>query len=253
MVHPKTILFLIAIFLFIACNPQNIRRSRLQDNQGEAQADSFLYYQPMALNDSFLDSLKAGYDKEESIKVRLIPPPPPPAPKTKQVEGFRVQTFAGLDSLNALISVEKLKTAINDSIYFFKQNNLFKIQFGDYLYRNDADMKVLDIRKNGIGGAWVVRRMINVPFDSIGQKVEVDSVLDIKEAAYKIQVLVTSDLKKAKNLVSKLKTQFNQESYFIKSNSLIKIFLGKFGSRSDAEKLLDQVKKSGYKDAWLVY
>jgi len=109
-----------------ACNPQAIRRSRLQGNEGVAQPDSFLYYQPVAIADPFLDSLKLDLGKEQSVKVRLIPPLPPPAPTTKQVQGFRVQTFAGLDSLNALVSVEKLKITITDSIYFFKESNLFR-------------------------------------------------------------------------------------------------------------------------------
>lgn len=253
MVHQKTYLFLIVILIIVGCNTQNIRRSRLQENQSVAQPDSFLYYQPVAINDPFLDSLKTGYDKEESIKVRLIPPPPPPAPKTKQVKGFRVQTFAGLDSINALVSMEKLKKAVTDSIYFFKEKGLFKIQFGDYIYRNGADLKVLGIRKNGISGAWVVARMVNVPVDSLSENVNIDPVLSNKEAPYKIQVLVTSDQKKAENLIAELKIQFNQESYFIKSDTLFKIFLGKFNNRTEAEKVLEQVKKSGHTDAWLVY
>ena len=253
MIHIKIVQFLIVIFIFIACNTQNIRRSRLQDNQTESQPDSFLYYQPMAITDTFLDSLKTSYDKDESIKVRLFPPPPPPVPKTKQVEGFRIQTFAGLDSINALTVIQKLKNTVTDSIYFFKDKGLFKIQFGDYLFRNDADLKVLDIRKFGISGAWVVTSLINVPNDSVAHIQTVDSVEKVIEAPYKIQVLVTSDLIKKDNLIRKLKTEFDLESYFIESDSLFKIFLGKFNNRSEAEKVLNQVKKSGYLDAWLVY
>jgi len=250
----KLYLFLVMIFIIIACNPQSIRRSRLQDNQAEAQPDSFLYYQPMAINDSFLDSLTSVNDKEEVLKVRLIPPPPPPAPKTKQVTGYRIQTFAGLDSINAITSIEKLKTVVQDSIYFLREKGLFKIQFGDYVLRNDADLKVLDIRKSGISGAWVVSGMVNIPIDSLSSKAKsLDTAQQISEALYKIQVLVTSDLSKAETLTGTLKEQFYKESYFIESGSMYKIFLGKFNNRSDAEKVLEQVKKSGYPDAWLVY
>ncbi|KAA3614719.1 MAG: SPOR domain-containing protein [Calditrichaeota bacterium] len=253
MIHQKVLLFLTALFIMVACNPQGIRRSRLQGNQTEAQPDSFLYYQPMAINDPFLDSLKSGNDKEESVKVRLIPPPPPQPPTTKQVEGFRIQTFAGLDSVNALASIEKLKTMVNDSIYFFKDKGLHKIQFGDFIYRNDADLKVLDIRKFGISGAWVVATLVNVPVDTSSKQADVDSVGQQPDAPFKIQVLVTSDFLKAQSLIVKLQAQFNQESYFSSTDKLHKIYLGKFTNRSEAEKVLDQVKKSGYPDAWLVY
>jgi sporulation related protein len=252
---PKIYILVVAVIIFNSCNPQGIRRSRMQGEETMAKPDSFLYYQPMALNDSFLDSLKIENDKEQSLKVRLIPPPPPPAPKTKRVEGFRVQTFAGLDSINALYLVERLKDTVKDSIYFFKENNLYKIQFGDYLYRNDADLKVMDIRKFGINGAWVVARMINVPIiaDSSGSIIPADTVASVKDAPFKIQVLVTSDLQKAKNLTGHLKNQFERQSYFITSGQLYKIFLGKFTDRADAEKVLAEVKNAGYKDAWLVY
>ena len=165
----KILIVIGSIFVIISCNVQNIRKARLQnkaEKQQSAQVDSFLYYQPVTLNDPFLDSLNVQNDMEQTLKVRILPPPSPPAPTTKQVEGYRVQTFAGLDSLNALVLTNDLRSAIEDSVYLFKEKELFKIQLGDYLYRNDADMKVLDLRKNGFAGAWVVQRLVNVPIET---------------------------------------------------------------------------------------
>jgi hypothetical protein len=212
--------------------------------------DSFLYYQPVALNDPFLDSLSGQYDTDQVVKVRVIPPPPPPPAKMKQVEGYRVQTFAGTDSINALVMVNNLRNALPDSVYFLKEDALFKIQLGDYLYRNDADMKVLDLRKDGFSGAWVVQRLVNIPIkkDSSTGNESAD-----KEYPFKIQVLVTADLEKAKSVAEQLQMQFNMESSYTENSSLYKVFLGKFITREEAEKVLANVRTNGYKDAWLVY
>jgi len=240
-------------YLILSCNVESIRKSRLQstaEKQQNAQVDSFLYYQPIALNDPFLDSLKVQNDSEQALKIRVVPPPAPPRPKTKQVEGYRVQTFAGIDSLNAFVMVNNLKTVFKDSIYFFKENELFKIQLGDYLYRNDADMKVLDLRKDGFAGSWVVQRLINVPIkpDSLA-----DSLKKETDYPFKIQILVTSDSEKAKTIVTQLQNEFKMVSNYIQSENLYKIFLGKFASREEAEKVLGKVRENGYKDAWLVH
>ena len=123
----KTIFVLILIFIFYACNPQNIRRERGEPVTA-AQPDSFLYYQPVPLQNSFLDSMDTKYDQEVSLKVRLVPPLPPPPSEFKQIEGYRIQLFAGLDSLNGMAASMQLKQSQQDSVYFFKENNLFSVQ-----------------------------------------------------------------------------------------------------------------------------
>ena len=249
----KSVSLLLLVVLFYACNPQNIRRER--GEQTQAPPDSFLYYQPVALENAFLDSMNTKYDQEVSLKMRMVPPPPPPAPKVKLVDGFRIQLFAGADSMNVLTSAENIKRTLSDSVYFFKEKNLFKIQLGDFLYRNDADLRLMDLRSHGYPAAWVVKTMINIPVDSATtSNIQADSTQVIsQDAKFKIQVLVTSSIEKAENVVEQLKAQFKQESYFIKSGTFYKIYLGRFGAREQAEKTLSQVKTAGYSDAWLVY
>lgn len=240
---------LVMLIIIAACNPQNIRRMR---NSGQsAQADSFLFYQPASVQNAFLDSLNSTYDKEVVLAMHLVPPPPPPAPTTKQVEGFRVQIFAGLDSINAAIAAKNIQNVSEDTVYFFKEKGLFKVQIGDYLYRNPADMKVLDLRKDGFMDGWVVQRLISVPIDSTNKQ-KPETVQPQENYAFTIQVLATSDKQKAENLVRELGDHFNQESYFT-SGTIYKIFVGKFTTREEAETVLQKVKQAGYKDAWLVH
>jgi len=252
----KNNLLILSLLFFViySCNVQSIRKARLQnaaDEQQSAQVDSFLYYKPVTLQDPFLDSLNVQHDTQQTVKIKVQPAPLPAAPKFKQVQGYRVQTFAGIDSLNALVMVNDLKNVFKDSVYFFKDENLYKIQLGDYPYRNDADMKVLDLRKDGIAGAWVVQRLINIPLKMDSTDHNITPLKDTKYP-FKIQILVTSDENKAKSIADELKNQFNMESSYARHENLFKVFLGKFITREEAQKVLDNVRDNGFKDAWLV-
>lgn len=253
----KKILGIVLLTVFLSCNVQNIRRARLNNDSIEksasAQVDSFLYYQPVPLNNSFLDSLAIENDNELTFKVRIVPPPPLPDPLYKQIDGYRVQTFAGLDSINGVLAAKDARKTLEDTVYFFKEKGLFKIQIGDYLYRNDADLKVLDLRKNGISNGWVVRRLINVPFDSTRQLdvAKLDTV-PIVNKPFTIQILVTSNLQNAQSTIAQLESQFQTKAYYVQKEQLYKIFIGEFETREQAEKFLNKVRSNGYKDAWLV-
>lgn len=253
----KLLTSLLSVSIIFSCNTQSIRQARLNTKvlpqAQNAQVDSFLYYQPIALNNNFLDSLKIQNDKQIYLKVRVFPPLPPPPPKFREVEGFRVQIFAGLDSINALIMMAEVKRFFVDSVYLFKENDLHKIQIGDFLYRNDADTKVYDLRKNNISSGWVVQRMINIPVDTMAV---VDSLktksIEEKEKQFTIQILVTSDPQKAKTTVDQLKNKFKVEASITQTENLYKIFLGAFETRDETEKTLQLVRENGYKDAWIV-
>lgn len=251
----RTLLLIALLTITLACNVQSIRRERMNRNQSDsqsAQVDSFLYYQQNTLNDNFLDSLKTENDTEQIVKVEVLPPPAPPPPTMKQIEGFRIQTFAGLDSVNGLIAASELREMTADTVYYFKENGLFKIQIGDIPYRNDADMKVMDLRKEGISNGWVVQRMINVPVDTVATT---DTTADLNSELnlpFTIQILATTDLLKAKNVIAELESQFQTKAGYQQIDNLYKVFLGNFKTREEAEKLLKSVRSNGYKDAWLV-
>lgn len=249
----KSLFAILLAVTIISCNVQNIRRARLNKNivsqTQNTQVDSFLYFQPTTLRNGFLDSLNTQFDNQISLKVRVFPPPAPP--KFKQVEGYRVQIFAGLDSINALSMVYQVKGFVDDSVYFYKEKGLHKIQIGDYLYRNDADTKVYDLRRHNISSGWVVQRMINIPNDTLNTSSASDAFTG-KEKPFTIQIIATSDLIKARTIVDQLIKQFNMVAVFRKSETLYKVFLGAFETREETETILQQVRNGGYKDAWLV-
>jgi len=252
------ILLLLSSLVFYNCNPKSI----LSGPTPKADVDSVLFYQQNDLSDAFLDEIRNNPGNEAQLKTQLLPPPPPPEPNFREIEGFRVQVFAGSDSVGAASKKFQVATEVADSTYLLNERGLFKVQVGDYPYRQEADNMKLEMNNKGHSGAWVVKRKIYIPLDStqifsnqeqpVGTESRIDSTSEV-EGQFKIQVLVTSDLLRAQELVSKLKNQFSKEAFYEQAGQVYKIFIGRFQTRADAEEVLDQVRQKGYPDAWLVY
>jgi hypothetical protein len=186
------------------------------------------------------------------------------------VEGFRVQIFAGLDSINAMIKARQCRNVTTDSVYLFKEKALFKIQIGDYPYRYQADSAKMNLRKNGFPDAWVVKSLVLIPViiegaidSTTGETstpgtpgvpgVPADTLTQEKSAAkYKIQIMATAMVERAQSLVNDLITKYKFPAFFEKSGNMYKIMVGPYSTETEARQMLDSVRKSGHPDAWLV-
>lgn len=265
------LLNIIAIFLY-QCNPKAILTGVIHTSD----VDSVLFYQQNPVADPLLDEIQSNPGNSARLSTTLLPPPPPPPPDYKEIEGFRIQLFAGTDSISAATVHRKADTDIEDTVYLINEGGLFKIQVGDYPYRMDADNMKLTLNDKGFKGAWVVKRMVRVPRDSrmadsvvVAPPPSVPSEISpvetettqpdktpsapVDEGRFKIQVMATSDMLKAQQLELELEEQFSKEAYYEQSGTVYKVFIGKFQIRSEAEKLLNYVRENGYPDAWLVY
>jgi len=242
-------LFLAIVLLLAACQPpQGVRRGRME---ASTAADSVLYYQPKPVNDPFLDSLKAGYGQDARLTVTVLPPPPPPAPTHKQIDGFRVQVFAGIDSLNAAAIKSQVAASVDDSVYLLRQDALYKVQAGDFPYRPGADMMVMDMRKIGFDKAWVVATQINIPIQADSASAKPQAGMQ-NTGRYSIQLLASSDSLKAKTLVSQWQSAAASNAFYKRDGQLYKVFVGPFTTREEAEAELKNVRATGYPDAWIV-
>jgi cell division septation protein DedD len=261
-----------AVFLF-QCNPKTI----LTGVTHTSDVDSVLFYQQKPVSDPFLDEIASDPGNEARLTAILYPPPPPPPPAYREIEGFRIQVFAGTDSLSAASVKQNVGRDTDDNVYLLHEGGLYKIQVGNFPYRMEADNMKLTLKDKGYEGAWVVKRMIHVPRDSTmsdttmtpapsklpaqisvekTQSALPDSAVDTSlttGARFKIQVMATSDEIKARQLELELEEQFDANAYFEHSGQIYKVYIGKFDSRPKAEILLKEVRENGYPDAWLVY
>lgn len=217
-----------------------------------ANVDSVLFYQSQDLPDPFIDTILSQPGDSATLTATLFPPPPTIQDSLRQVDGFRVQVFAGLDSMRAETMKSQVSELLPDTIYILKENGLYKIQVGDFLYRNVADSVQRQLTINSISGTWVVAKKIYPGGELSTTDIEVVKPI-VEDYKFKIQIVVTSDEARAMALVQSIQQQFALPAFYIQSDNLYKVFLGKFRSREEANPVLQQVRQEAYPDAWLVY
>lgn len=264
------ILLIVTVLLLFYCNPKVI----LTGVTHTSDVDSVLFYQQNPVADPLLDEILANPADSVRLITKLLPPPPPPPPDYREIEGFRIQLFAGEDSLGAAAIQHKADSEIEEMVYLLNEGGLFKIQVGDYPYRMDADNMKLSLNSKGFEGAWVVKHLIhatrdssledsNIPPPPASLETKSEEIVNtqttdttsamVKKGMFKIQVIATSDEVKAQQMELELEIQFSEEAFYEKSGNVYKVFIGKFQIREEAEKLLNHVRENGYPDAWLVY
>jgi hypothetical protein len=248
----KCTFYISFIYLFFYCQPSSLVKKK----QKETGIDSTLYFRQVDVDDPFLDTIFQGPDTQVVLQKTLLPPDKPQQRQIRQVEGFRVQIFAGIDSLNALATLEQAEMVLADTVYFLKEKGLYKLQAGDYLYRPQADSVRAYVRTNGYAGAWIVKCLINLydqpQEEEIIQAASSDNTF-ADDGKYKIQIVATSTEPAAQQIVSELKEKITYNVYYQVSGALYKVYVGNFKEENTARSVLGEVREAGYPDAWLVY
>ena len=83
-------------------------------------------------------------------------------------EGYRLQLFESstVDEANKIMM--KYGKSLNDSIYLVFDAPLYKIQYGDFVTKDQAELVKVELKKKGYKKVWIVRSRIN-------QKTTIDS------------------------------------------------------------------------------
>lgn len=252
-----TLLLSITLLFLTACQPKTAYKT-----DETTMVDSSFYYVQEDISDPFLDTVFQAPDKPIDLKKEIYPPPLQ-KPRFKEIEGFRVQIFAGIDSINAISTRAQTVKMTTDSVYLFSEKGLLKIQVGDYPYRYQADTVKEKFRRNGFPGAWVILRPIFIPIDSAA----VDSLPSVQDAPativgsaesatsgkYKIQIIATGSEERAGEIVANIKQTMNFTAFYEKGGNLFKVFVGYFNDEDTARNALVKIRENGFPDAWLVY
>ena len=250
-------IFIPALLILISCQPQ----TAVKTDEGAA-VDTAFYYVQKDIDDPFLDTVFQVPDSSIGLK-KILYPPPEQKPKFKEIEGFRVQIFAGIDTINAVSTRSQASTIVPDSVYLLEDQGLLKVQVGDYPYRYQADKVRDQFRREGFPGAWVILRTILIPFEADTAEtagvvqdtllVEPTAKLADEQGKYKIQTIAVGSELKAAEIVNQLKQNMNLQAFYEKSGNLFKVFVGSFNEEKAAREALGKLRENGYPDAWLVY
>ncbi len=247
----RFLLLLLALMVFLSCQPFMVKKPVPK----KENIDSLLFYQKEDVPDPFLDGLLTVQDQPVTIHKTIYPEIT--KPKFKEIDGFRVQVFATVDSLNAIPVLSQLKAMVHEKVYLLHHKNLFKVQVGDFPYRQPADSLRQFLKRNGFPGAWTVQTKIKIPIQN-NRQIPTASQKNVEFSPelhdfFQIQVFATSNKSKAQSIVDDLRQRFKFPCNFSYQNNLFKIFLGKFSDRQQAETVLKRIKDLGFKDAWIVH
>jgi hypothetical protein len=247
--------FLGLSLVVVSCQPTTAVK-----NDQTTTADTAFYYVQKDIDDPFLDTIFQTPDKAIHLKKEIYPLPQPKS-AFLEIEGFRVQIFAGIDTLNAETARSQATTIVEDSIYLLQDKGLLKVQAGDYPYRYQADAARDRFRRGGFPGAWVILTNILIPADTTGSAADTSARADsakttleqTEEGRYKIQIIATSSEEKANEVINSINNVTGYSAFYQKSANLFKVFVGPFKEETEAREALQKVRSEGYPDAWLVY
>ena len=76
-------------------------------------------------------------------------------------EGYRLQLFESSTVDEANKTMMKYVRSLKDSIYLVFDAPLYKIQYGDFVTKDQAELVKAELRKKGYRKVWIVRSRIN--------------------------------------------------------------------------------------------
>lgn len=167
------------------------------------------------------------------------------------VRGFRCQVFASSSQEAALEMATKLRRLQLDSVYVIQgADNLYKIQTGNFVDRNDAQTLLDKLYHAGFEGVWVVETEIHIP----KEKAYIDQSQSFEEQNkfyFSVQILATKKIENAQEFESVLEKEISVPIYIIENDGFWKLLIGQFETKSEAQALLEDLRENGYLDAWI--
>jgi len=159
-----------------------------------------------------------------------------------KVIGYRVQIFAAKEKANA----EKIKTLaskdIKERIYIvLADDNLYKVQVGDYLSKIDAE-KMRD----------KIKSLPNYT-DAFVQNTYVLYDKTFDSGKYYIQIGAFSTRGSADEFIAKKITDlgYTNTSVF-NENNLFKVLIGGYATNQEAMDVKDKLKNDGFEGSWII-
>jgi cell division septation protein DedD len=192
-----------------------------------------------------------------SVKETIEKNIPPLEPG--EIEYFRVQIYAIQNYESARVQRVKVREYTTKDISLVQENDLWKIQVGDFATREEAEKERDILRKLGWIDAWLVRIRfssggIAKPDTTIPAKQDTTLIMPVSEPEfyYTVQVIATSNRTEAENVQKNLSLLKIPEVTLLQENNLWKIHIGKYRDQKDAEMMRNQMKEMGFNDSFVV-
>ena len=76
------------------------------------------------------------------------------------IDGFRLQLHDDLSVINANKTFKKLKKELSDSLYLEFEAPFYKIRYGNFKTKQDAELQKEYLINNGMKDIWIIRSRI---------------------------------------------------------------------------------------------
>ena len=80
--------------------------------------------------------------------------------KISTLDGYRLQLYESSSAEKANKKMNKYSLSLKDSLYLVFDAPLYKIRYGNYVTKNEADIEKNNLKKKGFRTAWVVKSRI---------------------------------------------------------------------------------------------
>ncbi len=75
-------------------------------------------------------------------------------------DGFRLQIYESSSANQVKLILDKYKNNLSDSMYIIFEAPLYKLHYGNYVTKNDADLIKKTLIKKGYKNIWIVKSRI---------------------------------------------------------------------------------------------
>jgi hypothetical protein len=151
-------IIIFALWLLVGCvrptggpaQPGEAPPEHLQPGEAPPVVPQDESFDPLTLNDDEIgfSSFRASVDTTVDTTMAREGP--------KQVNGFRVQIFAGADEQTARLVEEEARFEFDTSVYLAYDPPNYKVRLGDFAERSDAEKIRREAYRKGYRDAWVV-------------------------------------------------------------------------------------------------
>ena len=80
--------------------------------------------------------------------------------KISTLDGYRLQLYESSSAVEANKKMGKYRKSLKDSLYLVFDAPLYKIRYGNYVTKNEAEIEKNNLKNKGYRTAWVVKSRI---------------------------------------------------------------------------------------------
>ena len=174
-----------------------------------------------------------------------------PPPDAGERDFYKIQLLATQSFDRAREEKNRLREYTGKTIYLVNEKNLWKVQIGDFVSREETEKERSIMRKLGWIDAWILQyRASSVPYQSEKESTQTPEVKP-KTSLYTVQLIATANKTEVENMHRNLILLNIPDAVVIKDGDLWKIQVGSFGEYSDAVKILNRMREMGFNDSWI--